>query len=376
MSKFDNARISVRQFTILIVLGTIGDSILIMPTIIAHSAKQDAWLSMLLAIICGLAAGALFAAIANKLQRESLFNKIRQQLGKWAGGFVCLLLLFEFFMCGLTLITEMTQFMTAQLMPETPVNAIILVFLFVVIIAYRYGIEAFARMGELLFPVFLLLFLFLVVFLLPQIKAINLLPLVSEGFVGIRHGAVVAFSTGFAEMFILLMLVNHVTGHAKLTKPILTGFAIGGLILFIIVLFCVLVLGPNIMETKYYPTFVLAQKINIGNFLERVEAIIAFLWFITVFYKTLLLYFAFTSGIAQLFQLKESHMLTIPIGMLLLVGTVAGTPNTSVYISILKSSYIWFDITFCLLLPLLILILFVMKDKRSKLTPNDAEVQT
>jgi spore germination protein KB len=376
MSQFDNARISVRQFTILIVLGIIGDSILIIPTIIAHSAKQDAWLSMLLATICGIAAGALFAAIANRLQRQTLFNKIRQQLGKWVGGFVCLLFLFEFFMCGLTLITEMTQFMTAQLMPETPVNAIILVFLFVVIIAYRYGIEAFARMGELLFPVFLLLFLFMVVFLLPQIKETNLLPLVSEGFVGIRHGTVVAFSTGFAEMFILLMLVNHVTGNAKLTKPIITGFAIGGLILFIIVLFCVLVLGPNIMETKYYPTFVLAQKINIGNFLERVEAIIAFLWFITVFYKTLLLYFAFTSGIAQLFQLKESNMLTIPIGMLLLVGAVAGTPNTSVYISILKSSYIWFDITFCLLLPLLIFIIFVIKDKRSKLTPNDAEVQT
>ncbi|CAH1195217.1 Spore germination protein YndE [Paenibacillus allorhizoplanae] len=377
MHTFDNATISVRQFTILIILGVIGDSILIMPTILAASAKQDAWLSMLLAIFLGFIAAGLFAGIANKLRRRRLFNLLRLQLGVWIGSFFIVLFLFEFYMCSLTLLSEMSQFMTTQLMPETPVNAINAVFLLVIIIAYRYGVEAFARMGELLFSVFMLLFLILVVLLLPQVDFANLEPIAIEGIGPIWRGSLMAFSTAFAEMVMFLMLVSNVTGHASLTKPIVIGFAIGGAILFVTVVLCLLVLGTHLMETKYYPTFVLAQKITIGHFLERLEAVMAFLWFISVFYKTLLLFFALISGLAQLFQLKESHMLTIPIGMLILVGTISGTPNITVYNDILQRYYGRFDIVFCIFIPALLLILFYihdLRDKRKKGTQNDSEL--
>jgi spore germination protein KB len=376
MRTFDNATISVRQFTIIIILGVIGDSILIMPTILAASAKQDAWLSMLLAMFLGCIAASIFAAIANKLRRRRFFNLIRLSLGVWIGSLFIVLLLFEFFMCSLGLLSEMSQFMTTQLMPETPVNAIIAVFLVVIIIAYRYGVEAFARMGELLFPVFMLLFLVLFIFLLPQVDFANLRPIASEGMGVIGQGSLMAFAAAFTEMVVLLMLVSNVTGTVSLSKPILTGYAIGGAILFIIVILCVLVLGPNLMETKYYPTFVLAQKITIGHFLERLEAVLAFLWFISVFYKTLLLFFSLSSGLAELFQLKESHMLTIPIGILLLVGTISGTPNITEYNAILESYYTWFDITFCVMIPALLLILFYiydLRDKRKRVSRSDAE---
>ncbi|CAN7539559.1 endospore germination permease [Paenibacillus sp. LjRoot153] len=378
MRTFDNATISVRQFTILIILGVIGDSILIMPTILASSAKQDAWLSMLLAIFLGFVAGGIFAGIANKLRRRRLFNLLRLNLGVWIGSLCIVLFLFECYMCALTLLSEMSQFMTTQLMPETPVNAIIAVFTLVIIIAYRYGVEAFARMGELLFPVFMVLFLILFVLLLPQVEFANLRPIAAEGMGAIWKGALMSFATAFTEMIVLLMLVPNVVGSVSLTKPILTGYAIGGAILFVIVILCVLVLGPNLMETKYYPTFVLAQKITIGHFLERLEAVMAFLWFISVFYKTLLIFFSLTSGLAELFQLKESHMLTIPLSMLLLVGTIAGTPNITVYNAILDSSYFWFDLVFCFLFPLMLLIIFYfqdLRDKRKKGTQSDPALQ-
>ncbi|MGO4108500.1 GerAB/ArcD/ProY family transporter [Paenibacillus sp. YAF4_2] len=376
MSTYMNSKISVRQFMILIMVGTIGDSILIMPTITAGSSKQDAWLSMLLAFIGGLAAGGLFGAIANQLQRISLYEAIRQRLGVWFGGFIFLLFLFPSFMCILTLFSEMSQFMTTQLMPETPVIAIIILFAAVIIIAYRYGIEAYARMGELLFPVFMGLFLLLVVFLLPQIKWTNLHPIMATGMLPIINGSLPAFASGFVEMAVLLMLVPYVAGSSRLTRPILTGFAVGGMVLFLVVLLSILVLGPNLMQSKYYPTFVLAQKITIGHFLERIEAIMAFLWIITVFYKTLIHFFTVTTGLAQVFRLQESKMLTIPLGMILLVLTVVGTPNIVVYNEILQLYYPWFDMTFFLVLPLIILcLLLAVKPKQQKKQQQQQEQQ-
>ncbi|MFX3636132.1 MAG: endospore germination permease [Candidatus Pristimantibacillus sp.] len=364
MDKYANGKITVRQFTILIVLAVIGDSILILPTMVAASAKQDAWLSMLLAVLLGLLVGGVFAAIANRLQGKSLIVASQTKLGIVVGSLVGFLFLIDFFMCILTLMSEMGQFMTTQIMPETPVNAIILLFSTVIIIAFRYGIEAFARMSELLFPVFLTLFACLVIFLFPQVDIANLQPIAANGFGPIMRGSLPAFTAGFAEMVFLLMLVPHVASSAKLTKPIMSGFIIGGVILLLVMLFCVLVLGPNLMETKYYPTFILAQKIMIGNFLERLEAILAFLWVITVFYKTLLLYFALTTGIAQLLRLKENRMLTIPLGMILLVGTVAGTPNITVYNEIVSYYYPWFDMVFCVGLPVLFLMMLFVTGKK------------
>ncbi|RJE88481.1 hypothetical protein D3P07_10785 [Paenibacillus sp. 1011MAR3C5] len=364
--EFTNAKISVRQFQILIILGLTGDSILILPTIIASSAKQNAWISMLLAYAVGLVLAGFFAAIANRLQGDSLIAASRRVFGGWIGSVVGLFFLFNFFMCSLTLVSELSQFMTTQLMPETPVNAIILIFLTVVIVAYRYGIEAFARMGELLFPAFTALFLILAILSLTNAEIDNVKPIAADGLWSIIKGAIPVMTVAFMEMVVLLALVPYVATDKKLTKPIMKSFAAGGLFLFIIVGLCLLVLGPNLMETKYYPTFILAQKITVGNFLERLEAILAFLWIITVFYKTLLLFFALTSGLAQWFKLRESEMLTIPLGMIILVLTIVSTPNIAVYNQIIKRYYNWFDLMFCFFVPLLLLTGLVLRKKKGK----------
>lgn len=85
-----------------------------------------------------------------------------------------------------------------------------------------------------------------------------------------------------------------------------------------------------------------------------------------MFYKTLLLFFALTSGLAQWFKLRDSAMLTIPLGMIILVLTVVGTPNITVYNQIIKRYYNWFDLMFCFIVPLLLLIVLVLRKKKGK----------
>lgn len=361
-------KISSRQLTILIILGIVGDSFLVLPTMIAYFAKQDSWISMGLAWGLGMLTGWMFTGIANRLKEKSLIAAIQSKLGIVPGGIITLLILVQLFLCSLTLMSEISQFMTTQIMPETPVPAIMIVFMSVVIIAYRYGIESLARMGELLFPVFIFLFLCLLVFLIPQITPANVKAILAHGMKPVIRGMFPAYTQAFTEVVFILMLVQHVKSKGKLTKPILTGYAIGGFILFIIVLLCVLVLGPSLMETKYYPAFVLAQKITIGKFLERLEMILMFLWIITVFFKTTMLFFALTLGLSQLFRLKESRMLTIPLTMILIVCSITSTPNITVYNQILNYYYPWFDLFFCVILPMICFIVLLIR-KRKKAPP-------
>ncbi|CAM4340708.1 spore germination protein KB [Paenibacillus endophyticus] len=365
----DNGQISARQFMILVILCTVGDSILILPTIIAANSKQDAWITMLISCLIGIGIGTLYGLMIKKMQGASLTAFMQQTLGRAVGGFICLLFIVYFIYLHITLTSEMTQFITTQLMPETPGNAVLILFLTVVIIAYRLGLETFARMGEILFPFFMLFFMFMVVFLLPQIDASKMQPILAEGFSPIWSGLPITTAVPFMETIIILAVVPHLKGNKSALKPLLKGLAIGGLILFITVLFCVLVLGSSLMETKYYPTFILAQKITVGSFLERMEAILTFMWITTVYFKTLLIFFAIIKSIEQLFRLKKSNMLTIPLAMILLVGSVISTPNIVVYNNQIKFYWAPYDITMCLVLPILLMGLSSMRGN-GKRKPN------
>ncbi|MGO4545805.1 endospore germination permease [Paenibacillus sp. 2TAB23] len=359
----DNGQVSARQFMILVILCTVGDSILILPTIIAANSMQDAWITMLISCLIGLGIGAFYGLLIKRMKGASLTAFVQQTLGKAVGGIICLLFIVYYIYLHITLTSEMTQFITTQLMPETPANAVFILFLTVVIIAYRLGVETFARMGEILFPFFMLFFMFMVVFLLPQADVAKMEPILAEGFTPIWRGLPLTTAVPFMETIIILAVAPHLRGNKTALKPLLKGLVIGGLILFITVLLCVFVLGSSLMETKYYPTFILAQKIMVGSFLERMEAILTFMWITTVYFKTLLIFFAIIKSIEQLFRLKESKMLTIPVAMILLVGSVVSTPNIVVYNNLIKYYWAPYDITMCLVLPILLMGLSSIRGK-------------
>jgi spore germination protein KB len=44
----------------------------------------------------------------------------------------------------------------------------------------------------------------------------------------------------------------------------------------------------------------LARKINIGNFFQRVEAVLAFIWFFKVYLKLTICFYVTAAGLAQI----------------------------------------------------------------------------
>ncbi|OXM13661.1 GerAB/ArcD/ProY family transporter [Paenibacillus herberti] len=372
MGIMKNNLITPRQFKIIIIFSLIGDTILILPNIVGSLAKQDAWISMLLAIAGGMLVGWLYSSLISRMAGRSLIGVTIGISGKIVGSILALALIVAFYTTILTLIVELSFFVTSQMMTETPSEAIVLSFLLVTTVGMRYGVESFARMSELLFPLFISMFIFLAICLLPQINVSQLFPILSPGFIPVLRGSYPAFAYAFLESAALLMLVPHLTGDQKsIKRAVRDGFFIGGILLFIIVLLCVLVLGPKMMEIKYYPTFLLAQRIEIGRFLERLEALLTFLWIVTVFYKTLLYAFCILKGFSEMLNLKEERFLSMPVTLLLLAGSQLNTPSVATYNELL-SYFPNFDIVFYLLIPLLLYLLLGLPAIKRRLEPSRA----
>ncbi|MCM3747772.1 spore germination protein [Paenibacillus pasadenensis] len=343
--------ITMRQFKIILFFSVIGDSILIMPFITGTLANEDAWISSLLAPVGGLALGSLYAWIASRQAGQSLVGCAIAIGGKWIGGLLGLVHIFFFYIVILTLLSEISQFMTTQLMVGTPSEAIILAFLIVITAALRYGVESFVRVSELLYPVYLFIFVALFICLVPHINLNNMLPFLGNGFAPPIKGAYPAFAYGFLEGVVLLMLIPHVDQDRKaLGRAIRSAFLMGSLIILVVVSLCIFVLGADMMKHKYFSTFYLAQLVEIGGFLQRMEAALAFLWIITVFFKALLFSYSATKGLSEVFRLSNDRIMVMPFMLLLLAGTHINMPNIAEYHYIL-AIFPNYDVVSCLLLP-------------------------
>ncbi|MCQ6268682.1 endospore germination permease [Fictibacillus sp. WQ 8-8] len=358
----EKVKISHRQLTILFLLITIGDSILILPSIPANEAHQDAWISGILSLLLGLVICYLYYAVGKLYPQLTLIEYTNVIFGK-IGWFISLLFIIYPLLSLAALLREIGDFMATQIFVETPMEAIIILMLLVVIMAVRLGLECIARSAEIFFPFLILLFIVMVVCLLPQIKLDNVYPVLEHGIHPILRGSISFTALPFMETFVILMILPYVNKKAGIKRSLLIGGGIGGTVLLIMTGLSLLVLDPNLTAKSVYPSYKLASKINLADMIQRVEAVLAAIWFITIFFKMALYLYAASLGTAQLLKLNNYQFLLLPFGMITIPLALTLGEN-SMYLSyIFMKIWPFYDLTHAVIFPTLLLIIGTYKKK-------------
>lgn len=203
-------------------------------------------------------------------------------LGKWLGIAVSLLFVSYFFITTATYLSEIGDFMKSHIMPDTPIQVIMIIFMSVVLMAARLGLEPLARSAEIFFPFVVLLVSTLIILLLPEIKFQNLQPVGEGGLKQVIRGSIPFIVFPFIEPVAILMILPFVSQKRQNKKKPFVGQFLAGSVLIIITMLAILVLGPESTARQNYPIYMLAKKINIADFMTRLEAILAIIWFITI----------------------------------------------------------------------------------------------
>ncbi|WP_256758931.1 endospore germination permease [Cohnella sp. WQ 127256] len=360
----NNGKISVQQMAILVLLVVIGDSILIAPSLVAHFAKEDAWISGLLGVVLGTLLAGLIYFLSRLHPHATLVQFNRTLLGKWMGGIMSSLFLLYFLLNAAAMTREIGDFITTQIMPETPLRAIHLLLVILLMWALYSGIETIARTAELLFPWFVIFFVVLLICLAPKIEIDRLLPIMGHGFMPILQGSIYVIVFPYAELTVFLMLFPLVTRNKHTNRDFILATALGGIAITAVILICILVLGPYITAHQTYPTYALAKKISIGGFLERVEAFLAIIWIISIFFKTILYAYAFLTGFSQLFHLRNERILLMPSAFLFFGLAYAISPNIIYYDYFLTNYWPLWDFTYALVIPLVLMIVHLFRRKK------------
>lgn len=325
----NNFKINARQFAIFVILFSVGSTILIIPGGMAQAAKQDAWIGAVIGTGISLLLVALYITMGRMFPNLTLVEVNEKVFGKWIGKLVSLSLIFFSFYSSALLLTDVGNFLTVQMLAETPIAAIEILFACIVIMGIRLGIETLARTSEILFACFLVLFSILVLLLLPQVELKNIQPIFEAGIKPITRATIFFISFFSLPIVVLLMifpvLVNQ---QKKAEKNFYIGILFGGILLICLIILTILVLGADISAAQLYPSYTLARVIKVGDSLQRIEAIMAGIWFITLYFKFVLYFYAAVIGLAKTLKLKDYLPLTLPLGMLLVLLALTINPNT------------------------------------------------
>jgi len=349
--------ISSRQFMIITLLASIGTAILISPASVTSEAKQDAWIAAIISVVLSLLLIKLFITVGKRTPTLTFVEANEKILGRFFGKITSIGFIFLSLLSAGELLYFIGIFMKTEVLPETPTMAFAFLFSIIIIYAAFLGIEVFARSAEILFPFFILIFILFVVCISPSVHMENLQPIMEAPAKSLFISIIRLMSIFSFPLVILLMIFpSTINVHKSAQKGFYIGTILGGIVLIAIITLAILVLGPANTASRTFPSYSLAQRISIGNFLQRIEVIMAAMWLISIYIKTFMFFYAGVIGIAQICKIKNHRPLIFPFGMIIL--GLSQIIHPSIIHSEIYNRETWpiFSSIFAIFLPLVLLL--------------------
>lgn len=367
----DNGKISGRQLMVLVFLYTVGTTVLVIPAGLAEAVKQDAWIGAIAGVLIGGAVLGLYAALWRLYPGKTFVGICEAAMGKWLGALLSILFMFYSFIGASTVLFYVGNFFKIHFLPYTPFPFTSALFAIVVVIGVRLGLETISRTSELMLPWFLILFVVLVLTLAPGMKPDYALPVFESEWKPVFWAGFSFAGTAFLPIVFLFAVFPSVQHPDKARVGMYVSALFGGLCVVVVTLLCILILGPDITSRSMFPSYALVKKISIGHFLQRIEALLAGMWFITTYFKTTFYFYGWVTSLAEILKLNQYRTITLPCGMIMVVFSLIVYPDV-VYMqkwdAVVFPPYILMMGVF---LPLLLWTVGSLKKKRSPETDRN-----
>lgn len=363
---------TVRQATMWFILYQLGSAFLILPGALTAVAKQDAWLAVLMAFILNIFCIPLYIAIANQCKGKSFDEHLFLLFGKWGGGILLavFILCYPFFIF-ITVLRDLSDFLTSVVLNGTPQDAVVLLMVITVIYLIRSGVAVIGRAAEILFFFVMLLIVICFLPLILTIEMNNILPMFEYGWKSIVLASFTLLSFPFFESVLYLFFLSNIKDRKKWKKIVIKSTFVTSIVFLFAIFITIAVLGEGVVSNTKYPTYFVVRTIRIGDFLERFEVLIAILWYVLVFFRLSLVLYVSAFGFARAFRLKEHRSLFIPLALIGLIMAKVVWPDAAAPFNMLQ---VWpyYTSIFGIFFPLFIWVVGKMKEWRNPPTSQKA----
>jgi spore germination protein KB len=318
----EGGKISGRQAVLLMVSMVLPTAFLFVASVVASLARQDGWLSMLLATLSALLIAWLTVNLGLRFPNKTLFQFPEVILGRWPGKVVALLYIWWYIHMNAEIIRQYGSFLVTAFMPETPIIVFEIMIMAIAAYAVYNGLEVFTRVNEIILPFTLVSIVVLIVLATPEMNLKRLLPVFADnGAVPVIKGAVMP-TAWMGEIVTMAVLIPCLNKAEEAYKVAVTATLITGLILCASFVADIAIFGPQVSAGWLFPGLNAARMVHLANFLERLDPVVMAIWVAGVLVKMSIFYWVATLGAAQWLELKDYKPLVLPVGVILLALSI------------------------------------------------------
>ncbi|MGB9866355.1 MAG: GerAB/ArcD/ProY family transporter [Bacillota bacterium] len=366
----NQGNISVGQGILLMASLVLPTAIMVMPSITIQYARQDAWVSVLLATVFALLNSLVAVAFIQLFGGMSLFQATGQLLGFLPSKLLGALYLWWLLHTNALIIDEFAAFLCIAIMPDTPFLAFFILAIAVSAYAVWHGLEVLSRFNQLFLPFVLAILVGVFVLLAKEMRLQRILPLLDSSPFDVLRGAAGPLSW-MGEIPCLLLLTPHMVKPKQIRLVALGSVLTVCAFMFLVVLLNLLVLGAGPSSLFIFSTYNAIRVVSIANFLERTESVVISMWMLSGFVKIGLFYYAAALGSAHLLGLKDYRPLVAPIGLVLL-GLAMLCRNIVDLMDFIKRVWPPYALVFEAVVPLLLLTVALLKGRGGNKVAKEA----
>ncbi|WP_129730480.1 GerAB/ArcD/ProY family transporter [Ectobacillus funiculus] len=321
-------KISPFQLFTLMFLFELGTTVVVG---IGLTAKQDAWWIILLSTGPGMLLFLIYSSLYRQNENLPLTTYIPRVLGRYIGYPMSVLYILFFMYEAARDVRDLIELLIISIIPETSMWIIGVVIVLLITYAVYWGIEPLARAGEIFFFVIVILGTIgaLFIFVSDVIKLKHFLPLFQ-----IKWKTIVTnilpetVNLPFGEAVTFTMLFPYLNQSNMVRKAGGSAIVLAGIVLSFTVALEIAALGSYIASTSVFPLLTLTQKINVLNFLQRLDAIAISVLIICVFFKITVFFYAAIIGITNMFKIKKRIYPIGLVGIIILIASILMASNT------------------------------------------------
>lgn len=357
-----NDNLKASQFMCMIISFIMGSTLLI--TMIDGIASQDTWLVVIFGFAVSVPFLLIYSNLSKRFPGKSLIQMNDIVFGKVIGRIISLIYITYFFLLLTFNINDVAGFYTGYVMPDTPQMVFIVIFVVVCAFAIQRGIAAVAKISLLATVLTVSAVILTTILLIGNMDFSNFLPVLDKPVMKYVQAAQITVEIPYLEIVSLLMVVPLVKDNKKITRSWLLGGGIAALLFLTIVIRDTTVLGgaSGILGDNSYEAI---RLIDIGEFLTRIELLIALNYTTSLFIKICVLYYATLNGISQLLGIERNNSLILPLGSIAIVFAAVKVESVIMH-TVWGSQYAAvFSFPCTVLFPLLTVIVAAIRKRRT-----------
>ncbi|WP_239615659.1 GerAB/ArcD/ProY family transporter [Cohnella mopanensis] len=309
-------KITAGQFMIVVIQAQIGVGILFLPSSVESVARNDAWISILLAGMAALLLSVVMWGLNRRFPTMTLFEFLPKLLGKFAGKIVQIFYGLAFILeCSMVLVL-FTDVVRDWIFPITPRWVILGLMLATALYMARENIRLIARFFVLTFGLIFVLIL-IAAYAYKDANILYILPINESGISNVLKGMLRSMNSLYGFEMILLCYPYVKGGSKGILKATLFACVFSTLVYSFMVFMCLIVFSPEELKIIPQPVLYMVKALSF-TVIERADLYFLTIWTVVVITTVMAYLYMGAKAVASIFG-KKKHAGAVPYVALLIL---------------------------------------------------------